>query len=380
MRNEDIIVALTGGGTGGHMYPLIAVADELQRISGNGITLVYLGPENPINKAFGERDIHVYTTLSSKWRRYMSIENILDIPKFILSFFQALFLLYWIMPDVVFSKGGPGALAVVIAAKVYFIPVVIHESDTIPGLTNRLSAPFAKRIGIAFKAAAVYFPAKKTAIVGNPVRAELLAGRNPKDVAKRNLGLNPTEPLLLVLGGSQGATRINSFVFENMEALLAVTQVCHQVGENNVREAQVIANETLGQLPEVYQNKYRMTGLFDVTSLREAFSACDVVISRAGAGAIFEIAAFAKPAILVPLDGSANDHQRLNAYEYSKTGAAVVIEEDNFSIHIVMRQLEEFLKNPQTETAIQEGAHQFFKTHTIGTLAEEILRLAHFFS
>jgi UDP-N-acetylglucosamine--N-acetylmuramyl-(pentapeptide) pyrophosphoryl-undecaprenol N-acetylglucosamine transferase len=144
-------VLLTGGGSGGHVYPLLAVADKIRELGGADVMVSYLGPKSRYDAEFGQRDIAVYGLASSKLRRYMDVGNILDVPKFIFGLCQALYRLYLLMPDVVFSKGGSGALPVVLAAKFYFIPILIHESDSVPGLTNRFSAPFAKRIGVSFE-------------------------------------------------------------------------------------------------------------------------------------------------------------------------------------------------------------------------------------
>ncbi len=358
-------ILLTGGGTGGHIFPLIAVADEIKKLERQKVQLFYIGPKHPLNEAFKLRNIKVRPILSSKWRRYFDLRNFLDVPKFFLSFVQALYWLYFIMPDLVFSKGGPGALAVILAAKFYFIPVLIHDSDSIPGLTNRLSAHFAEKIFIAFTAAEKYFSPNKIELVGNPIRTELFLNRPPsKEVAKAKLNFNPDKPLILFLTGSQGARRINSFVFDNLEELLKLGQVLHQVGEKNITEAAGLRKEG-----------YKFKGFFNSEELKLALVAADVVISRAGGGAIFEIAAFHKPSILIPLPEAASDHQRLNAYEYARTGAAVVIEENNLSWGIIKIELEKILNNPKIMKEASQAARNFAKPEAAETIAKEILKI-----
>ncbi len=365
MRNK--IILLTGGGTGGHIFPLAAVADELKKINYADIKVAYLGPKSPLNEEFLNRDIPVYRIASSKLRRYFSFANFIDIPKFFFSIFQALFWLYFLMPDVVFSKGGPGAFAVVLAARFYFIPIIIHESDSVPGLTNRLSARFAKRIGLSFETAAAYLNPKKVFVSGNPIRAGLAGESVAGPAAKSNLGFNKDENLIFVWGGSQGAMRINNFIFDNLEVLLKRYQIFHQVGENNLEEAKSIAE---------YGGRYQSAGFLDTEKVREVLGAADVVVSRAGAGSIFEIAAFGKPTILIPLEEAAGDHQKLNAYEYAKTGAAIVIEEANLKPNIVSSQIDNILKDKNKYAAMATAAKKFAQPKAAGIIAQEVLKLA----
>ena len=356
--------------------PLLAVADELKKKNYADIEIFYLGPKSPWIGEFENRDIPVYRIAESKLRRYFSLANFIDIPKFFWSIVQALFRLYLLMPDVVFSKGGPGALAVVLAAKFYMIPIVIHESDSVPGLTNKLSAKFAKRIGIAFESAAGYFDARKTFFSGNPIRLELTGESSGNAVFKSELGFNKDEDLIFVWGGSQGAARINRFIFENLETFLKKYQIFHQVGENNLKEAQAIIDDLLKGFPEENRRRYRLTGFLDVHGVRTALSAADVVLARASAGSVFEVAFFGKPSILIPLEGSAGDHQRLNAYEYSKIGAAIVIEEANLKPNIVSTQIDSLLNDKNKYAAMAAAAKRFAKPEAAAIIAQEIIKLA----
>ncbi len=367
-------ILLTGGGSGGHIYPLLAVAENLKKTA-EDIELFYLGPANPLNDEFKKLDIKVYTLASSKLRRYFSLANFLDIPKFILSIFQAMFRLYFLMPDIVFSKGGPGSFAVILAARFYFIPVVIHESDSIASLTNRLSAGLAKKIVISFENTTSYFPKKKTKLTGNPIREELLEKLPEQNKAKTELGFNPEEPLVLIFGGSQGARRIDNFVLENLETLLAATQIYHLTGTNKLEETKQTSSAILGGLGDNLRKRYLLAGRLRTDEIKIAMNAADLIISRAGAGAIYEIAAFQKPSILIPLSGSANNHQKNNAYEYAKKGATCVIEEENFKISIVLMQIKNILKDENLMQKMKEAAQKFSKTEAAAVIAKEILEL-----
>ncbi|MFH1162388.1 MAG: UDP-N-acetylglucosamine--N-acetylmuramyl-(pentapeptide) pyrophosphoryl-undecaprenol N-acetylglucosamine transferase [Candidatus Jorgensenbacteria bacterium] len=369
-------IVLTGGGTGGHIYPLLAVADKLKSIAGTDLELTYLGPRSAFLEEFEERGIAIHTVAGSKLRRgYGFFQNLLDVPRFFIGIIQALTKLYLLMPDVVFSKGGPGALAVVLAARFYLVPVMIHESDAVPGLTSRLSAPFARRIGIAFQGAARFFPAKKTAFVGNPVRMGLRAGVPPQETARTELKFNSGEPLLLVLGGSQGAAPLNAFVVDNLTTLLEKFQVYHQAGAANLPEVQRITDSVLRDAGEVFKPRYRVAGNLDDRALGVALSAADIVLSRAGAGSIYEIATFGKPALLVPLEIDGGQ-QRANAYEYAGSGAATVIEQKNLSVNLFLNMAAHLLENPEALEAARRAAKLFWKPLAADVIAKELLAIA----
>lgn len=376
-------VLLTGGGTGGHVYPLLSVTDALARqavLDTHGmkrdldIAVSYVGPAGSFDADFKERQIAVHHIASSKLRRYFSFENIVDIPKFFWSVLQSLVVLYRVMPDVVFSKGGPGALAVVLAARFYLIPVIIHESDAVPGLTNRFSARFAKRIAVAFEEAKRFFPASKTAVTGNPLRREFTANLIPSSGAKASFHFDPKVPTLLVLGGSQGAAELNNFVVDHLKAILEDFQVIHQAGEKNLENVRQTTRTLVNELGPERAARYRVEGAFDARGMALAFSAADVVISRSGS-VIFEIAAAGKPSFLVPLGNSANGHQKEDALAYARTGAAVVFENDNFTVHVVLMKLKELLGNESAYATMADAAKKFARVNAASLVAEEIVKL-----
>lgn len=373
-------VLFTGGGSGGHAYPLLAVAEELKRIALQekiDLELQYLGPKDKYTKDFSEAGFRVGTFQAGKIRRYFSFANIIDIPKFFIGLIEVFFKVFWFMPDVIFSKGGTGALPVVIAGKFYLIPVIIHESDAAPGLTNLLSARFASRIAVSFERARNYFNPKKTAWVGTPVRQELL-DKPAQASAKEALGFAPKTPLILVVGGSQGSVRINEFVLTNLAPLLKEAQVMHQTGEESFHDVELLAKPTVKGLPDAVASKtsYKPVANLNKDTMKLALAAADLVISRAGSGIISEISAFGKPALLIPLRESASDHQRVNAYEFAKTGAAVVIEEANLLPAIFLSQVRAILGHPNVLQKMGVASANFFKPGAAEAIAREILRLA----
>ncbi|MBI2025102.1 MAG: UDP-N-acetylglucosamine--N-acetylmuramyl-(pentapeptide) pyrophosphoryl-undecaprenol N-acetylglucosamine transferase [Candidatus Harrisonbacteria bacterium] len=375
---KKLRVLLTGGGTGGHVYPIIAVSQKLRDWAEKnviGADLRYFGAIDGYRPTLEAAKIKVVKITTSKLRRYFSFLNFLDFFRFWIGFFQSLVKIFFYMPEVAFSKGGPGALPVVLACRFYFIPIVVHESDTSPGLTNKISTRSAKVLDLAFDSAASNFPKRKGTIniVGNPVRTELLSVI-PKEQAKKTLGFDANRPLVLILGGSQGAEKINDFVLNGLELLLTKYQALHQVGPEKYAEyKQQYAFISKNFSPLLTRN-YRFSSYFE-KELGLAMDAADVIISRAGAGAIFEIAAKGKPSILIPFPEAARNHQTQNAYEYAKTGAAIVIEQENLLSSIVISQIDRMLNDPRIIEKMSTAAKNFYRPDAAEKIATHILEL-----
>jgi UDP-N-acetylglucosamine--N-acetylmuramyl-(pentapeptide) pyrophosphoryl-undecaprenol N-acetylglucosamine transferase len=278
------------------------------------------------------------------------------------------------MPDVLFSKGGTGAFPVVLAAWFYRIPIIVHESDATPGLTNKLSFPFASRVGVAFERALTFIKGNKGAVVGNPIRPFLLASSDiTQEQAKRIFGFDPSLPLILVLGGSQGSQRINSFILNVAEKLVPTYQILHQTGIQNFKEvSQELAIIFEGQI-KPYKERYKIADFFK-DNLKDAYIAADIIVSRSG-GTLFEIATFGKPSIVIPLKESANNHQLYDAFEYSQKGACIVIEEDNLTPALFLDQIKKVSSDKELYQRMSRGAHSFATPYAAVTLAQEILRL-----
>mgnify|MGYP001581839271 CR=1 FL=1 len=377
----ELKVLLTGGGTGGHIFPLIAVAQELKKQSGQlGIPLDmrYFGSAREYAQEIVDNGIEFVPVISSKLRRYWSPSNLIDIPKFILSLAQLLWKVFWFMPDVIFSKGGPGALAAVLIGKFYFIPVVIHESDSIPGLTNAISGFLAKKIFLAFSSAADHFKNKDIEIVGNPVRGSLMAqteplgGENEKDQILKSFGFNPDEKTILILGGSQGAEKLNNFVMEGLEPLLQQFQILHQTGTQNYDDYKKEYDFLTKDWGDLEKNRYHFRAFFD-KDLADALIVSDLVLARAGSGTIFELAAFGKASILVPLPNSAGDHQKENARIYSESGAAIVIHEENLLTNLIIDEVKKILQNKELLQKMEAAARSFYRPDSAALIARHLL-------
>lgn len=378
--NEKFRVILTGGGSGGHIYPLLAVADVLQKKANElefNCEMTYIGQRDAFTQLFEARGIYIETIATGKLRRYFSIENLFDVPRFFVGMIQALWKLYKIMPDVIFSKGGPGALPVVIAGWFYRIPVAIHESDVVPGLNNRISASFARKIFVSWADAAGKFNSstammKKVEVTGAPIRPELLETHAKPELAKGSLGFSSSHPLILILGGSQGSIRINNFILTNLGAILAETQILHQTGATNFLEVQKLSHAALIDQPPT-GNRYVPVSYF-TDDLATAYAAADIVVGRPG-GTVFEIAAFGKPAILIPIAESANDHQRANAYAFADAGAGIVIEEGNLLPGIFIDQIRRILGDDALRAKMGAASSKFFVPGAAEKIADAIIKL-----
>ncbi len=374
MPRHPFTVVFAGGGSGGHVYPTLAVIDALQKQLqelGHPLRLIRMGPDDGYNELFRARGVEISPVSGGKIRRYASLQNFIDVPKFFIGLCQALFKLFLIMPEVVFSKGGTGALPVVLAAWFYRIPVAVHESDAKPGLTNLFSARFARKVFVTFNVAAKYFNPQKVEATGAPIRNELLKNRVERNAAKESLGFEVSRPLTLVLGGSQGAQRINEFVLTNLGAIMAETQLLHQTGMANLGTVQKLSRVVLQGTP--FKNRYEPVGYFG-DELGVAFSAADLVVTRPGSG-IMELAAFGLPSILIPITESANAPQQANAFEFAQAGAAVVIEESNLLPGIFMNQLKTILGNAELRAKMGAAAAKFFVPDAASKIAEGIIVL-----
>lgn len=372
---------LTGGGSAGHLNPLLAVSSEIRKIGKEKnlpIRISYIGDPGRYANKFREAGIPIKGILSSKIRRYASPNNIPEIPKFILSVIQSVWHIFWEMPDILMSKGGPGSLAPIFAARLFLIPVAIHESDSVPSATTRLSARFSKKIFLAFDEAKKGLhprDAKKCDVVGNPLRPSILENIPDKREAKIRLGLDPDKAVMVVLGGSQGSQRINNLITASLPELLDLKiQVLHQTGVKLFGEVSGVLGHYFDTLEEMNESGYRITDFFD-KEMTDVFAAADIIVSRAGSS-IFEFAALGKPSILIPLPEAAQNHQLKNAEIYERSGACVVFEEDEISIPVFTEMVEQLISEPELLERMSEDAKAFAKPEATVKIAEKLVEFA----
>lgn len=364
-------ILFTGGGTAGHIFPIIAIIRAIrENYPYEGFDFFYIGPKDKFAKEiFSKEGIETRTILAGKLRRYFSFKNIIDIFKLPIGILQAFYYVFVVSPDVIFSKGGYGSLPVVFTGWILQVPIFLHESDVSPGLANKIASKFALEIFISFSIKQTeYFPAKKMLSVGSPIRKEILSGS--KQEAKRIFNLTEEKPLILVLGGSQGAQKINDKLLIILPELLKNFEVIHQTGQKNFEQVKKEAEVTINQELQKY---YHPKGFLTEEELSSALMAAELIISRAGAGTIFEIAASAKPSILVPLTGSAQEHQVKNGYAFAQNGATIVIEEVNFRPHFVLERIKYLFSQPDVMDEMAKRAKEFSRPEASRIIAEYIV-------
>jgi len=375
-----IKIILTGGGTGGHLFPLVAVSrkiDEICRAENLGESeIYYLGPGLFLESSL-EREamnFHYTVLITGKWRRYFSFKNFIDLFKIGAGIIQALWKVWIIMPDAIFSKGGYGSVAAVLAGWLYRIPIIVHESDSVPGLANRLTAPFATLIAVSFGEAANYLPKDKTYFTGEAVRDLFFKPPEPEK-ERALLHLTTEKPVILVLGGSQGAQKINDIILDILPNLVEAAEVIHQTGDENYNsvfnESRIILEGCTGE----QLISYHPVNFLVEPEYVAAMHAADLVISRTGAGSIFEIAATGKASILVPITDSPGDHNRRNAYIFAENGRAEVIEESNLTPNLLLSVIRSILNNPEKRKAMEGKAKQFATPDAARLIAQALLNL-----
>ena len=376
-----IRIILTGGGTGGHLFPLVAVARKIVELAKAGDygepEIYYFGPglflESSLERE--EMNFHYTVLVTGKWRRYMSFKNFTDLFKILVGFIQALWKVWSVMPDVIFSKGGYGSVATVLAGWLYRIPIILHESDSAPGFANRLLAPFATFIAVSFSEAAGYFPKSKTYFTGEAIRDAFFTVSPNPEKERALLHLTTEKPVILVLGGSQGAQKINNIILDVLPNLLEKAEVIHQTGDENYNgvfnESRVVLESVTGT--ELIS--YHPVNFLVEPEYVAAVHSADIVISRSGAGSIFEIAAAGKASILIPIADSPNDHARRNAYIFGSDGRAEIIEETNLTPNLMISVIASILNNPEKKKKMEERAREFATPEAAKLIAQALFNL-----
>ncbi|SFG76656.1 undecaprenyldiphospho-muramoylpentapeptide beta-N-acetylglucosaminyltransferase [Sporolactobacillus nakayamae] len=345
-------IVFTGGGSAGHVTPNLALIDELKNCE-----ITYIGSKNGIEKNLVQAHGIDYREISSgKLRRYFDMKNFKDPFKVIAGVMQAYLILKKIKPNVIFSKGGFVSVPVVIAGWLNHVPVYIHESDITPGLANRIAIKFATKLFVTFEEAAAHLPEDKVMYTGAPIRDVLLKGDRKKGL--EFLGFQGDKPVLLIMGGSLGAKKINEVVRESLPELLKNYQIVHLCGKGNV-DAEFAS--TAGYKQFEYIDK----------ELPDVMAASSIILSRAGSNAIFEFLALRKPMILIPLPlRSSRGDQILNAESFKKKGLCEVLENDSLTSDELQQTIANVYKNRYDyidRMTVAQGA-----THGIKNILSEL--------
>ncbi|HVP18455.1 MAG TPA: undecaprenyldiphospho-muramoylpentapeptide beta-N-acetylglucosaminyltransferase [Spirochaetia bacterium] len=318
---------MTGGGTAGHVFPGIAVAEQIK------CRILWIGSASGVERKLVEdAGIDFRGIPAGKLRRYLSLRNVTDVARVFAGIIASVRILRKERPSLLFSKGGFVSVPPVVAAHLCGIPAFTHESDFDPGLATRINLRFCEKVFLSFEATVGFLPERyrhKAVVTGNPVRSALFAGDALR--GRRLVGCDPGTPLILVMGGSLGSSFINSLVSDAAPRLVRTCFVVHQMGDRDFAPSRRPGYYTAGFITE---------GLPDV------MAAADLVVCRAGANTLAELAAMGKPMVLIPLPslGSRGDQLR-NAEVFGSAGAALVLKEDTATSESLLAAIESLLRD-----------------------------------
>ncbi|MHB1455415.1 MAG: undecaprenyldiphospho-muramoylpentapeptide beta-N-acetylglucosaminyltransferase [Armatimonadota bacterium] len=364
----NLRIVLTGGGTGGHAYPALSIADAL-KTEYSGCEILYIGGNGSIEEKLARSAGLPFKGLTTrKMKKTFSVDSLITMSALVSGFGKARKILSQFKPDLVIGTGGYASAAVVIAHSLSGGKTLIHEQNAVPGRTNLWLSRFASRICVTFSNAVKYFPADKTLLTGLPIRPELHDMPSKVD-AREILGLAPDMFTLFVYGGSQGAMKFNQTIKDSLPVLREMPlQIIHQTGEQNFKDADD-ACKSAG-----WANYHVFSYLNDV---RNAFASTDLMLSRCGASTIAEITALGIPAILVPYPYAYANHQFFNGEFVSKNGGGILIEESSFTSELFIKTLENAISNPSYIEDMGKASKSLGKPHAakqIAAIAADIAR------
>lgn len=369
-------IVFTGGGTGGHFYPVIAVVQKVNQIIDHEHILrakLYYVSDGPYDKKMLlENGLLFEQITSGKMRTYFSFKNVLDVFKVFFGTINAIFKMFSIYPDVVFGKGGYASFPTLFAARILRIPVLIHESDSAPGRVNVWAGHFAKKVAVSFVEAADFFPKDKTAWTGQPIRTEIERKSSQKE-AIEFFDLESELPVIFILGGSQGAELLNNTVLDALPQWLNNYQVIHQTGVNNYKS--VFGQSEVVLLHNKHKLRYTPIPFLNPLKMKMAAGAATIIISRAGS-TLFEIASWGVPSILIPFTNSNANHSRKNAFSYARAGACSVVEESNLTANILTSEIGRILDDKIGYEQMAQSAKAFNKPGAAEKIARELVNIA----
>lgn len=371
-------IAFTGGSTGGHFYPHIAVVEGIETICATKKLIepqyFYFGPQPFDPTSLIEHDIEYVPVGGTSARKDGSV-HLRGILSLCISFLRTVPQLFSVYPDVVFSTGSYAAFPTLLAARILQIPVVIYDADATPGKVSRWSSQFARWIAVAHPDAAQGFSPKyqdRIARTGHPIRKEI---EHPaREGGYEFLKLDPNVPTLFVVGGSQGAQKMNETLMDALPMLLDKYNIIHQTGLANQKEVESISDVILRDSP--YRERYRIFGLLNSLALKMAGGITELMVARAGSGTIFEIAAWGIPAILIPIPRDISHDQTENAFSYARAGAAVVIEQHNLTPHVLVAEIDRLMEHASLRQAMAKAAHEYARPSAGERIAEILLETA----
>jgi UDP-N-acetylglucosamine--N-acetylmuramyl-(pentapeptide) pyrophosphoryl-undecaprenol N-acetylglucosamine transferase len=372
---RSLKILITGGGTGGHVLPAISVIEEIKRRE-LPAEYFWIGSSTKVEREAAERSEIPFAAVSTgKFRRYLDVKTIPDLGRVPLGIWQARKLIRAFGPDVIFSTGGFVSVPAVVAGS-RRVPVLTHEQTTTLGLATKLNARFSHRVALSYEAtrALANGYAAKVCVTGNPVRLSLLDGDPARAFAA--FGFRADLPLVYVTGGARGASPLNTRIEQLLPDLLEHCQVLHQTGPRNQDQDDATRLRRLRSTwPADLQARYHVTE-FVGAELPDVYAAASLIVARAGAGTIAELALIGNPSILIPLPNTSGDEQVVNARMLGDAGAAVVIPQPEATPERLRREILDLLADEPKLRSMSAAAKSLGRPDAAARLVDELLRLA----
>src|SRR6266700_7077843 len=369
-------ILVSGGGTGGHIYPALAVASLLEKQY--KAEVLYLGSDDGLENELAPAAGFPLTVIKAgKLQRYVSWSTVTGMARVPVGITQAVGIIRKFRPDVVFTSGGYVAVPAGLEARLNGVPLMMHQQDVPPNLSNKLIAPLATRISVAFADSLSYFPGGKTLQLGNPVRQQILDMRQVSpEHARHQLGFEAELPLLLVTGGSQGARHLNQVVCEALPRLLPRCQVLQISGKQLFEETREQSEQAMADLDEEVRKRYRLVPYLNA-EMPAALQAATLVLCRSGAATLSELAVLGKPSILVPLAPAiGSSPQEANADMFGRKAAAEVIKDREMEPGKLVERVKAIIGSQARLQSMAEAVLTFAKPDATQEIAAEVVNVA----
>ncbi len=366
-KNKSYRVIITGGGTGGHIYPAIAVADNIKERYPNA-EILFVGAMGKMEMVkVPKAGYKIKGLWISGFQRRISIHNIFFPFKVVVSFIAALRLVKQFKPDAVIGFGGYASGPILMAASRLGVPAVIQEQNSHAGLANRKLSGKVKHVCVAYEGMEKYFPKEKVVFTGNPVRSDILELTDEKkERGLRHFNLSSDRKTILILGGSLGARSVNDAVISKLDLVIKEgMQLIWQTGK-------IYYEEMKGKLASYPQEHIRIVEF--ISAMDEAYACADVVISRAGALSISEICLAKKPVVLVPSPNVVEDHQNKNAKALVDQDAAILVADDKAKI-LMLREAIDLVKNEKQRTKLSENIAKMAKPNAASDIVDTLISI-----
>lgn len=349
-------IVLTGGGTGGSVASLSAIAEEIKKQKPE-TEFLFIGTRKgrPEREMIKDYNFHFQSIFAGKLRRYFSWQNFLDIFRIKIGFWQSLFILKKFKPNLIIGSGGYVSVPVIIAGWFLKIPSFIHQQDILPSLSNKILTPFVKKIFISFEPTVKYFPKSKTIFTGHPIREMILKG--DKNQAYKSFQLENNKPVLLVIGGGTGALFLNNLIWQNLDELTNFCQIVHLTG--------------FGKLSYQFKIKpgYRAIEFLDLKEIANLFTAADLVISRAGINVLAELAVLGKPIIIIPIP---NSHQEANAKYFAERNSAIVLNQKELTSEKLITEIKKLIDDKEKQNQLGKNIKKIVSISAAEKIVKEI--------